>query len=73
MVDRDAYRDKKGKENLAKLGLETTDGDLLTLIQNIYGVLLTRGILGTYVYVCDPDLREYVRGKIVNVGSEQAV
>lgn len=59
VVDRDAYRDKKGKENLAKLGRETTDGDLRTLIQNIYGVLLTRGILGTYVYVCDPGLREY--------------
>jgi DUF2075 family protein len=73
VVDRDAYRDKKGKENLAKLGRETTDGDLLTLIQNIYGVLLTRGILGTYVYVCDPDLREYVRGAIASVGSEQAL
>ncbi|CAI9387763.1 DNA/RNA helicase domain-containing protein [Microbacterium sp. T2.11-28] len=73
LVDRDAYRDKKGKENLAKLGRETTDRDLLTLIQNIYGVLLTRGILGTYVYVCDPDLREYVRQTIASVGFEQAL
>lgn len=70
VVDRDAYRDKKGKENLAKLGRPTTDKDLLTLVQNIYGVLLTRGILGTYVYVCDPQLREYVRGRIADVGYE---
>lgn len=72
IVDRDAYRDKKGKENLAQLGRETTDGDLLTLIQNIYGVLLTRGVLGTYIYVCDPDLREYVRGTIASGGPDQA-
>jgi DUF2075 family protein len=60
VVDRDAYRDKKGKENLAQLRRPTTDNDLLALVQNIYGVLLTRGILGTYVYVCDPGLRAYV-------------
>ncbi|MEO7007301.1 MAG: DNA/RNA helicase domain-containing protein [Terrimesophilobacter sp.] len=28
---------------------------------NIYRVLLTRGICGTYVYVCDPGLRDYLR------------
>lgn len=60
VVDRAAYRDKKGKENLAQLRRPTTDDDLLTLLQNIYGVLLTRGILGTYIYVCDPGLRAYV-------------
>jgi len=58
-ADRVAYRDKKGKENLRKLRQRTTDEDLLSLIQNIYGVLLTRGILGTYIYVCDSDLREH--------------
>ena len=30
-------------------------------ILNIYAVLLTRGILGTYVYVCDNKLREYFK------------
>lgn len=63
-VDRAAYRDRKGKENLSQLGRRTTDADLLALVQNIYGVLLTRGILGTYVYVCDPGLREYMRSVI---------
>lgn len=30
-------------------------------IINIYSTLLTRGIHGALVYVCDPDLREYLR------------
>lgn len=30
-------------------------------ILNIYATLLTRGIHGAFVYVCDPDLREYLR------------
>ncbi|MGC5617337.1 DNA/RNA helicase domain-containing protein [Georgenia sp. Z1491] len=38
-----------------------TDDDLRRLITNIYGVLLTRGMLGTFVYVCDDELREYLR------------
>lgn len=60
-VDRSSYRDAKGKENNPKLGILYTDDDLLRFITNIYGVLLTRGIRGTYVYVCDPDLRTYMR------------
>ncbi|MEZ3161747.1 DNA/RNA helicase domain-containing protein [Microbacterium sp. BWT-B31] len=59
-VDRDSYRDAKGKENNKQLGIVYSDADLLEFIRNIYGVLLTRGIRGTYVYVCDPALREYV-------------
>lgn len=27
---------------------------------NVYYVLMTRGIKGTYLYVCDHDLREYL-------------
>ncbi|WP_022877968.1 DUF2075 domain-containing protein [Microbacterium sp. B19] len=63
-VNREAYRDRKGKENLRKLKRNTTDEDLLELIQNIYGVLLTRGVLGTYIYVCDPALREYIESAL---------
>lgn len=65
IFDRASYRDKKGKENLRKLGRITTDEELLALIQNIYGVLLTRGVLGTYIYVCDPGLRSYI-SSVVN-------
>ena len=59
-VDRDSYHDAKGKENNPRLGIVYTDDDLLRFVSNIYGVLLTRGILGTYVYVCDPDLRAHL-------------
>jgi len=59
-IDRDSYHDSKGKANNKMLGFEYDDEDLLGYIRNIYGVLLTRGIRGTYVYVCDPPLREYL-------------
>ncbi len=58
VADRESYRDKKGKENTGHLKDTFGDDDLLTFIRNIYGVLLTRGMRGTYVYVCDPALRE---------------
>ena len=60
-VDRASYYDKKGKENNPKLGLVYTDNDLLRYIVNIYAVLMTRGMRGTYVYVHDKALREYFR------------
>lgn len=59
--DRALYFDVKGKENNKTLGRKYADDELLTYICNIYAVLLTRGIRGTYVYVCDPPLREYLR------------
>lgn len=59
-IVRDSYFDTKGKANNRMLGVEYTDEDLLKYITNIYVVLLTRGILGTYVYVCDPGLRKYL-------------
>lgn len=62
VADRAAYHDKKGQENNPKLGVVYSDDDLLEFITNIYGVLLTRGMRGTYVYVCHPALREHLRG-----------
>ena len=61
VIDRASYFDKKGKENNRVSGKTYTDTDLLTFVQNIYAVLLTRGIRGTYVYVCDPALRSHLR------------
>lgn len=58
--DRSNYFDTKGKENNKKLGIQYTDDDILDYVQNIYRILLTRGIKGTLIYVCDPDLREYM-------------
>lgn len=60
-MDRANYFDKKGQENNRQLGIVYTDADLLRFVRNAYGVLLTRGIMGTYVYVCDPALRERLR------------
>ena len=58
---RENYHDKKGKENNPRLGIEYTDEDLLNYVVNIYRVLLTRGIKGTFVYVCDPELRKSLK------------
>ena len=69
-IDRDSYFDKKGKENNPTLDKVYTDADLLQLISNVYAVLLTRGIRGTYVYVCDPDLRDYLQKFIPASGVE---
>ena len=59
--DRTSYFDTKGKENSLKFGRKYSDEDLLEYVRNIYAVLLTRGILGTYVYVSDVELRSHLR------------
>ncbi|KJL21880.1 Type III restriction enzyme, res subunit [Microbacterium azadirachtae] len=61
VADRERYRDKKGKETTGSFAGGFTDEQLLVFVRNVYGVLLTRGMLGTYVYVCDPALRERLR------------
>jgi DUF2075 family protein len=58
---RDDYFDKKGLENNRMQGLIYSDEEILEFVKNIYRVLMTRGIKGTYVYICDPELREYFR------------
>lgn len=52
-VDRNNYYDQKGKNN-------TTDEQLLEYILNIYSTMCTRGMRGTYLYVCDEKLRKYL-------------
>ncbi|MGB5952404.1 MAG: DNA/RNA helicase domain-containing protein [Ornithinimicrobium sp.] len=59
--DRAQYYDRNGKANNKQLGISYSEDQLLAYVRNIYAVLLTRGIRGTYVYVCDADLREYLR------------
>ncbi len=49
----DNYYDKNGKRT-------ATYEELLEYITNVYYVLMTRGIKGTFLYVCDDDLREYL-------------
>lgn len=58
---RENYHDKKGKENNKVLGRAYTDNDLFSYVANIYRVLMTRGIKGTYIFAVDPGLQEYLR------------
>lgn len=57
-IDRKNYRDKNGFKS-------ASDNELLEYIQNIYKVLCTRGMLGTYIYACDEGLREYLQKYIL--------
>lgn len=55
IVDESCYCDRNGKRTIKDA--ETLKGYIL----NIYKTLLTRGIKGTYLYVCDPGLRQYLQ------------
>lgn len=54
IVDRNNYFDTKGKA-------DTNDEELVGYLINIYQTMMLRGMLGTYIYVCDDSLREYLR------------
>lgn len=60
--DRSNYFDLKGKQKNPEQ--ELTEQQLLDFILNIYAVLMTRGIRGTYLYVVDDDLRDYLRNHL---------
>ena len=51
---------KEYKDGLGK-AVKNDYEALRTYILNIYATLLTRGIRGVLIYVCDPNLREYLR------------
>lgn len=53
IVDRNNYYDIKGKNG-------TTDEQLLEYILNIYCTMMKRGMLGTYIYVCNDELKKYL-------------
>jgi hypothetical protein len=61
VFQRSSYFDKKGMENNPRLGITYSDEDLLVLVANVYAVLLTRGVRGTYLFVSDPSLRAWLR------------
>lgn len=52
-VNRNNYFDNKVKQGV-------TEEELTAFLLDTYAVLMTRGILGTYIYVCDPSLRQYI-------------
>ena len=59
-LDRQSYFDSKGKEDNRLRGVVYSDDDILDYVLNVYRVLMTRGIKGTYIYVVDPNLREFL-------------
>lgn len=59
VIDRNSYFDKYGKYGADEQSLKE-------YILNVYYVLMTRGIKGTYLYVCDEELRRYL-GKYVEL------
>lgn len=44
--------------------IKASDDELERYVKNIYYVLLSRGIKGTYVYVCDKALRKHLENYI---------
>ncbi len=55
VILKDNYKDRNGKAGI------DSEEELEKYIKNIYSVLLTRGIKGTYVYAVDDKLREYLK------------
>lgn len=53
-IDKQQYFDINGKS-------KTSDRELREYIFNIYAILCTRGICGTYIYACDESLRKYLK------------
>lgn len=51
----------KGWEQLMKRNPQETKRLLRAIIKNTYRTLMTRGMKGCFLYVCDRELREYVR------------
>lgn len=50
---------KRNKQQLES-NIKLTDEELLDQVVRTYRILMNRSILGTYVYVCDPNLRNYL-------------
>ncbi|WP_326983931.1 DNA/RNA helicase domain-containing protein [Chryseobacterium sp. MYb264] len=53
IVYKENYKDKNGKNSIKDPKV------LLDYVINIYKTILLRGIEGTYIYVCNPNLRKY--------------
>ncbi len=60
IIKEENYFDSNGKQSIKD------PNELKAFIINIYKTILLRGIKGTYVYVCDKGLREYLSSFIVS-------
>lgn len=57
-IDKEKYLDINGRKGI------NDPNELEKYIINIYKTLLTRGIKGTYIYICDEGLRKYFKDQI---------
>lgn len=57
-IDKSQYYDTKGSSGIRDIEV------LKEYIVNIYKTILYRGIRGTYIYICDKNLREYFQNYI---------
>ncbi|SFN04815.1 hypothetical protein SAMN05421594_0632 [Chryseobacterium oleae] len=55
VVYKNRYKDKNGKHSIKD------DDELLKYVINIYKTMLLRGIQGTYIYVCNENLRKFIQ------------
>jgi len=60
-IDEAKYKDMNGKRSI------NDPEELRGYIINIYKTLLARGIYGTYVYVCDENLRQFLKDAVDDV------
>jgi len=58
VILKDNYFDKNGKQSISD------PSELKEFIINIYKTIMLRGIKGTYIYVCDKNLKEYFANHI---------
>jgi len=63
-IDVKKYYDKNGKR-----GIDDIE-DLKSYIINIYKTIMYRGILGTYIFACDKNLRDYFKEHIATYKPE---
>lgn len=66
IIKEENYFDKNGKQSIKD------PKELKAFIINIYKTIMLRGIKGTYVYVCDPLLREYFESFIPKFVDEKS-
>ncbi len=67
VIKKENYFDKNGKQSI------TDSNELKEFILNIYKTILLRGIKGTYVYVCDKNLRDYFARYITPYKTEKTI
>jgi DUF2075 family protein/predicted GIY-YIG superfamily endonuclease/SOS-response transcriptional repressor LexA len=64
LIKEENYFDKNGKQSIK------SPEQLKAFIINIYKTIMLRGIKGTYVYVCDPELKKYFESHIPRYKSD---